>query len=130
MKWPGRNCSGLFDCRGVDVFPSHFYTEYMLTKKDLSQIKGVMHEEVEVAVETLARVVNKAFQGVEKHLELIDRQIAKIDGEIRHVNARLDIIEHDIADIRKHFVYRDEFEDVVARLSMVEKKLGIRGGKS
>lgn len=107
-----------------------------LTKKDLSQIKGAVHEEVEAAVDTLARIVNKSFLGVEKHLDLIDKRIelleqriAKIEVELRHVNARLDTIEHDISDIKKHFVYRDEFDDVLSRLSTVERKLGIRSGK-
>lgn len=97
-----------------------------LTKKDLSQIKGVVHEEVGSAVETLARIVNKQFGIVGKQIELIDKRIEKIDAEIRHINARLDTIEHDIAEIRKHFVYRDEFEEVLSRLSVIEKKLGIR----
>ncbi len=100
-----------------------------LTKKDLSQIKGVVHEEVEKAVETLAVVINKSFNAVQKQIELLDKKIEQINVEIRHINARLDTIEHDIADIRKHFVYRDEFENVLARLSAIEKKLGLRGGK-
>ncbi|OHA01050.1 MAG: hypothetical protein A3C12_00665 [Candidatus Sungbacteria bacterium RIFCSPHIGHO2_02_FULL_49_20] len=97
-----------------------------LTKKDLSQIKGVVHGEVESAVETLARIVNRQFGIVGKQIELIDKRIEKIEAEIRHINARLDTIEHDIAEIRKHFVYRDEFEEVLLRLSVIEKKLGIR----
>lgn len=96
-----------------------------LFKKDLAQIKGVVHDEVE----NLARIVAKSFEHVDKRLELIDKKIEQINVEIRHINARLDTIEHDIADIRKHFVYRDEFEDVLMRLSAVEKKLGLRSGK-
>ena len=87
-----------------------------LTKKDLSQIKGVVHGEVESAVETLARIVNRQFGIVGKQIELIDKRIEKIEAEIRHINA----------EIRKHFVYRDEFEEVLLRLSVIEKKLGIR----
>ncbi len=89
-----------------------------LTKKDLSQIKGVVHDEVE----NLARIVARGFG-------LVDKRFEQVDGKLGHIDARLDTIEHDIADIRKHFVYRDEFEDVLARLSAVEKKLGIRSGK-
>lgn len=100
-----------------------------LTKRDLSQIKGVVHGEVESAVETLAAIVNKSFNAVQKQIELLDKKIEFIEGELRHINARLDTIEHDLADIRKHFVYRDEFEDAIARIALLEKKLGIRSGK-
>ncbi len=100
-----------------------------LTKKDLVQIKGVVHGEVERAVETLAVIVNKSFGAVQKQIELLDKKIELIDGELKHVNARLNTIEHDLADIRKHFVYRDEFENVLARLVAVERKIGIRSVK-
>lgn len=107
-----------------------------LTKKDLSQIKGVIHNEVELAVEILAAVVNKSFSAVQKQIELLDKKVELVEKEIqqinvrlKHIEARLDTIEHDIADIRRHFVYRDEFEEVVVRLAAIEKKLGIRSGK-
>lgn len=103
-----------------------------LLKKDLAQIKGVVHDEVENLARIVARgfeQVDRRFEQVDKRLELIDKKIEQIDVEIRHINARLDTIEHDIADIRKHLIYRDEFEDVLMRLSAVEKKLGIKIGK-
>ena len=100
-----------------------------LTKKDLSQIKEVVHDEVEKAVETLATIVNKSFNVVQKQIELLDKKIEQINVEIRYINARLDTIEHDITEIKRHLVYRDEFEDVLIRLSAVEKKLGLRGNK-
>ncbi len=103
-----------------------------LTKKDLSQIKGVVHDEIE----NLARIVARGFEGVEKRFEQVDKRFEqvdkrfeRIDGHLLHIDARLDTIEHDIADIRKHFVYRDEFEDVIARISAIEKKLGMKSGK-
>ncbi len=103
-----------------------------LTKKDLSQIKEVVHDTEENLAQIVAKgfgQVDKRFEQVDKRLELIDKRIEKIEAEIRHINARLDAIEHDIADIRKHFVYRDEFEGVVRRLAAIEKKLGIHSGK-
>ncbi len=100
-----------------------------LTKRDLSQIKGVVHDEVEKAVEMLATIVHKSFNVVQKQIELLDKKIGLIEGELQHINARLNTIEHDIADIRKHFVYKDEFEDAIARIALIEKKLGIRSGK-
>jgi len=97
-----------------------------LTKKELAQIKGVVHDEVNRSVETLATVINKAFGTVHKQIELLDKRVELIEREIQHVNARLNAIEHDVAEIRKHFVYRDEFEDVLTRLKAVEKKVGLK----
>ena len=96
-----------------------------LTKKDLTQIKGVVHDEVE----NLARITAKGFEQVDKRFEQVDKRFEHIDGHLQHIDARLDTIEHDMADIRKHFVYRDEFEEVLHRLSAVEKKLGMRSSK-
>lgn len=100
-----------------------------LTKNDLSRIKGVVHGEVESAVETLATIISKSFNAVQKQIELLDKRVEVIEREIRHISSRLNTIEHDLADVRKHFVYRDEFEDAVARIALLEKKLGIRSGK-
>lgn len=100
-----------------------------LTKKDLSQIRGVVHGEVTAAVETLAQIVNKAFQGVEKRFEFVDKRLEIIEAEIRHINARLNVIEHDIADIKKHLIHQDDFEALVTRVSFIEKRLGVTKNK-
>lgn len=124
-----------------------------LTKRDLSQIKGAVHD----GVENLARIVARGFEGVEKRFERVDKGFEQVDKRfeqvdkrfeqvdkrfeqvdkrleyvdirLQHIDARLDSLEHDIGEIRKHLVYRDEFEEVLGRLSVIEKKLGIRGGK-
>lgn len=83
-------------------------------QKEGEEVKHLVHSEVE----NLARIVAKGFEQVDKRFE-------QVDGRLQHIDARLDTVEHDIADIRKHFVYRDEFEDVIRRLATVEKKLGI-----
>ncbi|TSC76813.1 MAG: hypothetical protein G01um101433_660 [Parcubacteria group bacterium Gr01-1014_33] len=97
-----------------------------LTKKDLSQIKEVVHEEIETSFENFAVLVNKGFPHVEEQMNKIDGRMDKMDGHLQHIDTRLDTIEHDIAEIRKHFVYRDEFEEVLERLSAIEKRLGIK----
>ena len=103
-----------------------------LTKKDLSQIKEV----VDASVEGLAVIVNKGFQAVDKRFEQVDKRFEQIDKHLEQVDShlhridlRLDTVEHDMSEIRKHFVYRDEFENVIARLSAVEKKMGIHEHK-
>lgn len=107
-----------------------------LTKKDLTQIKSVVHGEVEEAGENLARIVNKGFEHVEERFEQVDarfeqvdKRFTGIDQKLVHIDVRLDTIEHDISEIRRHFVYRDEFEEVLERLTAVEKKLGIKNAR-
>lgn len=54
---------------------------------------------------------------------------AIVESGFINVNARLDTIERDTSEIRKHFFYRDEFENLQARVKYLEKKLGIISGK-
>jgi len=96
-----------------------------LTKKDLLQIKGVVHGEVE----NLARIVAIGFGSIDKRFEQVDKRFDSIEIRLAHMDQRLGVVERDVAEIRKHFVYRDEFEDALARISFLEKKLGVKSGK-
>ncbi len=69
---------------------------------------------------------DKRFEKVEKRM---DDGFKDVDYRLNNVNARLLVIERDIAEIRSHFVYRNEFDDLMARMSYVEKRLKIKSGK-
>lgn len=108
----------------------------VIAKKDLATIKGVVRQVVHGEVENLARIVargfegiNKRFEQVDKRFEQVDRRLESVEGRLDHVDARLGVIERDIAEIRRHFVYRDEFEDALARIALLEKKLNIKSGR-
>lgn len=77
--------------------------------------------------------VDKKFKQVDKRFEQVDKRFERLEDRTErgfaNVNARLDIIEKDIAEIRRHFVYRDEFEDLMGRVKYLETKLGIESGK-
>lgn len=92
-------------------------------------VKKITNEQLAVMVQRGFKDVDKQFELFDKRLELIERRIAHIESEIQHVNARLNTIEHDITEVRKHLVYRDEFEDALARIAVLEKKLAVRSGK-
>ncbi|MBI2450980.1 MAG: hypothetical protein HYV52_01410 [Parcubacteria group bacterium] len=110
-----------------------------LTKKDLSQIKGIVQSEIE----NLARIVAKGFESVDKRFqriderfeqvdkrfEQVDRRFDRLEDRVVNIDSRLGVIERDVAEIRKHFVYRDEFEDALARIELLEKKAGIKNVK-
>lgn len=73
--------------------------------------------------------VDKQFEAVDKRFEVVDKRLGRLEMEASHTNARLGVIERDVAEIRKHFVYRDEFEDLMSRVLYLEKKVGIKSGK-
>jgi tetrahydromethanopterin S-methyltransferase subunit G len=73
--------------------------------------------------------VNKRFDDVDRRFDEVDKRFEQVDNRLDHMDARLSNIEQDIAEIRKHFVYRYEFEDLMARVKYLEQKLGIQSGK-
>ncbi|MBI5045387.1 MAG: hypothetical protein HZC14_00015 [Candidatus Niyogibacteria bacterium] len=68
-------------------------------------------------------------QILKKSFEQIDKRFEDMDVRLGNMNARLFVIERDIAEIRAHFVYRPEFEDLMGRVKYLETKLGIKSGK-
>ncbi|MDP3935000.1 MAG: hypothetical protein Q8Q46_02185 [Candidatus Giovannonibacteria bacterium] len=88
--------------------------------------------------ENLAGMVKRGFDAVDKRFDATAskeemRQLAgevqHIKGEVQHINATLGVMATDVADIKKHFVYRNEFEDLIARVKYLELKLGVESGK-
>ncbi|MEK7576221.1 MAG: hypothetical protein AAB482_00865 [Patescibacteria group bacterium] len=108
-------------------------------KKDsvsIKNIKIVVRQAVHSEVENLARIVAKGFESVDKRFEQVnkrfeqvDRRFESIEFKLEHIDTRLGVVEHDTAEIRRHFIYRDEFEDALARITLLEKKLNIKSGK-
>lgn len=110
-----------------------------------------MDKETKKEFETLARMVadgfghtDKKIDGVDKKVDAVDRKVddlakksglrfmeleSKMDEGFKNVDSRLLVIERDIAEIRSHFVYRNEFEDLAIRVKYLETKLGLESGK-
>lgn len=114
-----------------------YYCCMALTKKDLAEIKSIVAGTVLVEIENLARIVAKGFESVDKRFEQVDKRFEQADkrserleSEIRHMSAEMGTMQQDVAEIRKHFVYRDEFEDALARILLLEKTVGIKSGKN
>lgn len=88
-----------------------------------------------MTIEDLAVMVKRGFDQtankdeVNKRFDDVDKRFIGVEHRLDHMSARLGSVERDVAEIRKHFVYRDEFEDALSRLRLVEKKLGIVSGK-
>lgn len=92
-----------------------------------------MEKEIKQEFDNLGRMIKSGFDEVQERFEQVDKRFEQVEDRMErgfvNVNARLDIIEKDIAEIRRHFVYRDEFEDLTARVKYLETKLGIESGK-
>ena len=86
-------------------------------------------KETNANIEKLATAVKHGFDSVDKRFEQVDKRFEKIETTLTHMNARMLTIERDVAEIRAHFVYREEFEDLMARVRLLEKKAGIASGK-
>ncbi len=98
-----------------------------------------------ITLETLAIMVQKGFNGIEERMatkaELdgvkkevnsirkeMDERFNKVDDDIRYIHGSLDVIQREISEIKKQLervVYREELEAVKARITRLEKKLGI-----
>jgi archaellum component FlaC len=101
-------------------------------------------EHNETTIEELARMINEGFKGtatkedikeikedmtgITTRLDGIDSRLEGIDARLDHLDARVGRIEADIHDMSGAIVYRHEFDDALARIKYLEKKLGIESG--
>jgi septation ring formation regulator EzrA len=78
----------------------------MVSKEDIQEVKDNIQE--------LRDEMNARFE--------------KVDTPLDHLDARAGRIEADIHELRGEIVYRHEFDDALARIKYLEKKLGIESG--
>jgi hypothetical protein len=85
-------------------------------------------------INDLARMINEGFKSTasKEDLNALEgRLTTRMDGietRLDHLDARVGRIEADIHELRGEIVYRHEFDDVLARVKYLEKKLGIESG--
>jgi hypothetical protein len=89
-------------------------------------------------IEDLARLIQNTMASKEDIQELreemdewferVDARFEKIEGRLDHLDARVGRIEADIHELRDEVVRRHEFDDALARIKYLEKKLGIESG--
>jgi len=114
----------------------------MLAKKDIEQIRGVVREEIDGALDGFAVIVNKGFEATASKVELNEFQIKTKEGfgmvndrldrqndRLDHQSAQLASYGSDLQAIKESNVHRLEFEDLGARVKLTETKLGIESGK-
>jgi predicted amino acid-binding ACT domain protein len=99
----------------------------------LEQIKKIIKDEIE----DLAQIVNKGFIEMQKQINSVRDELKsdinsvrdELKSDINYLDANIKVIRQDIAEIKLNFVYRHEFEDLMARVKYLETKIGIESGK-
>src|SRR3989344_3567719 len=95
-----------------------------ITLDDLARMVKVGFDETAKKVD-----MDKRFEQVDKRFDRLETRMDRFETRLAHIDARITVIERDIAEIRKELIPRMEIEDIMARLSLVERKLGIKSGK-
>lgn len=72
--------------------------------------------------------LDKRMDGFDARMDGLDKRMDRIELKIAHIEARIAQIERDIAEIRKSLISRNELEDILGRISYIERKLGIISG--
>lgn len=99
--------------------------------RELTHFIGDQFKEVRKENKELTDFMSNQFQEVWKRFDRVDKEFNRVWDEFAHVHASSSSsIYHDVSEIRRNFVSRIELDDVLARLSLVEKKLKIKSGKS
>jgi len=81
-----------------------------------------MKKDKTITIETLAGMVQKGFEGV-------DKQFMVTNEEIRFLGGKIDGIEMELMDIKKRLdnvVYRHEYEILKERVVLLEKKIKLK----
>lgn len=72
--------------------------------------------------------IEKQFGGMDARFDGIDARFDNMDARFDNMDARLGRLEADVSGLRVEIVYRHEFEDALARIKYLERKLGIESG--
>ena len=90
----------------------------MMTKRGFDSLTDVVNSRFEQ--------VDKRFEHLESRMDKFELRMARFEDRLSHMDARIAYIERDVAEIRKQLISRMEIEEIMFRISMVEKKLGMK----
>lgn len=117
-----------------ETTPPFRYTGFMLTKNDLSQIRGVIREEIEAETDNhkaelkLVRMeISNRITDLSSRVKNLDLKLTKsvsgIAGDIAQIKKDVKKIQKDVA---AHANYFDkEYLELKSRAKIVEDRLGI-----
>jgi hypothetical protein len=87
-----------------------------------------MHKSI--TIEDLARMINEGFKttATKNDIRAVNTRFDSVESRLDHLDARVGRIEADVHALRDEMVHRQEFQDVLDRVTYLEKKLGIESG--
>ena len=83
-----------------------------------------------ITIEDLARMINQGFKttATKEDIRAVNTRFDSVESRLDHLDARVGRIEADVHALRDEMVHRQEFQDVLDRVTYIEKKLGIESG--
>ena len=83
-----------------------------------------------ITIEDLARMINQGFKttATKEDIRAVHTRFDSVESRLDHLDARVGRIEADVHALRDEIVHRQEFQDVLDRVTYIEKKLGIESG--
>ena len=78
-------------------------------------------------IDDLARMINEGFKSTATKDDVKGVE-ERLTTRLDHLDARVGRIEADVHALRDEMVHRQEFQDVLDRVTYIEKKLGIGSG--
>jgi hypothetical protein len=87
-----------------------------------------------ITIETLAEMINEGFKTTATKDDVtalrseMNEKFDVVNSHLNNLDARVGRIEADVHMLRDEMVHRQEFQDVLDRVTYIEKKLGIESG--
>jgi tetrahydromethanopterin S-methyltransferase subunit G len=89
-------------------------------------MEGQIHTIEDVALLMVETMASK--EDIQELEGRVNTRLDGIDSRLDNLDARVGRIEADVHALRDEMVHRREFEDVLDRVTYIEKKLGIESG--
>jgi hypothetical protein len=91
-------------------------------------------EDKTTTIDDLAKMINEGFKSTATKEDVaalrteMNEKFDSVETRLDHLDARVGRIEADVHMLRDEMVHRQEFQDVLDRVTYIEKKLGIESG--
>jgi hypothetical protein len=85
-------------------------------------------------IDDLARMINEGFKTTATKDDVtalrseVNEKFDVVNSHLNNLDARVGRIEADVHMLRDEMVHRQEFQDVLDRVTYIEKQLGIESG--
>ena len=90
----------------------------------------------DITINDLAVMVKNGFDQMDERFDKIDKRFLSVEGRLNNLedgmgnlDSRMSGLERELSAVRYHLVYKEDFEDLMARVKYIESKLKIESGK-